>query len=162
MRVLFVRHGAAAGYHEAPSDDVRWLTPEGRAAVHTVAGRLRELGVTPTRMLMSPLVRAVQTATILAGQDYRGPLEVLSALSPDYGSSAQALAPLEGFDDDDTVFYVGHEPKIRALAVHLAGLPRMPSFHPGAACLVEVSEGVGRFSFLLDPRTGDAATEPPS
>lgn len=161
MRVLLVRHGIAVGYYDAPSDEARWLTPEGRAGVHSVAKRLRELDVAPTRMLMSPLVRAAQTATILAGDGFTGPLEVNSALSPEYGTSAQALAPLDEFDDDDTVVLVGHEPKIRGLAAHLAGSSPLPPFYPGAACMVEWTQGVGRFVFLLDPRTGEALSELP-
>ncbi len=102
----------------------------------------------PTAIFTSPLTRAVQTAEILASvATFDGPLVVHPPLAADYGTTAQALSVLERACDDDTVAIVSHAPKVRVLAGHLAGEPRMPAFRTGAICLVED----GAFRWILSP-----------
>ena len=162
MRVLLVRHSTAIDPHAAPTDDSRWLTDEGRTRMRRVALALRELGLAFDAIYTSPLVRAVQTAEILASSapDFAGPLEVHPELAPDHGTTAQALAPLDHAGDDDLVVLVGHEPKIRVLAGTLAGLQHMPGFQPGSACLVELRGAHGAFRWMMDPRNGARALSP--
>jgi phosphohistidine phosphatase len=155
MRILLVRHGQAVDTHLAPSDQARWLTEEGRATMRGVAEALGELGLRFSRMFTSPLVRAVQTAEILASVGpYDGSLEVVSALAPDEGTTAQALGPLDSLDDHDVVVIVGHEPRIRVLATHLLGVDQFPAFRTGATCLVRWTSGArATFEWMLDPET---------
>ncbi|MBC7172096.1 MAG: histidine phosphatase family protein [Polyangiaceae bacterium] len=159
MRILLVRHGSAVDPYATSSDETRWLTETGRRRVRNVARALVDRGLEPTAIYTSPLVRAVQTAEILAGapRDFFGPLHVLPALSPDHGTTAQALAPLDRTAEDALVFFVGHEPKIRVLAGHLAGIPRFPAFQAGAACLIEHDGKRGRFEWMMDPETTELA-----
>lgn len=155
MRVLFVRHGPAIDPRGASFDEARWLTAEGRRRVRRVAGALVELDVAPTAIYASHLVRAVQTAEILAAAQpgFDSPVEVLPALSPERGTTAQALAPLDEASNDAVLFFVGHEPKIRALAGHLTGVGGFPAFKAGAACLVTSDGHSGRFEWMMDPET---------
>jgi len=164
MQVLLLRHSSAIDPYAALHDEVRWLTDEGRARMRRMADALFEVGLRFTVIYTSPLVRAVQTAEILASAspDFHGPVEVHPELAPDFGTTAQALTPLDHADDDDLVVLVGHEPKIRVLTAHLAGLSHMPGFQPGAACLVEVHGGRGAFQWMMDPRTGERALTPSS
>ena len=163
MLVLLVRHGAAVDPYQAPVDDLRWLTAEGRARTRAVGRALAvDRGLRFTAMYTSPLVRAVQTTEILAGaQDgFTGPVTVHGALAPERGTTAQALAPLDRHGPDDVVALVGHEPKIRILAGHLAGLGSFPGFRTTQAVLVEVEDGVGRFRWTQDPRTLAVVEDP--
>lgn len=103
----------------------------------------------------SPLVRAVQTAEILAATQpgFDGPLEVLSALSTEEGSAAQALAPLDRAGDGELIVMVTHMPKVGVLAAHVGQLATAPSFRTGSACLLSQQGGKGCLEWMLDPDT---------
>ena len=155
MQVLLVRHGEAVDMRSAPTDHDRWLTDTGRQTVTKVGKVLSGLDLRYSCVYTSPLVRAVQTAEILAAThaDFRGPLEVQVALSTEAGSTAQALEPLEHAADDDLIVMVTHMPKVGVLAGHLCQLPTFPSFRTSAACLLSIERGKGRFQWMLDPET---------
>ena len=139
----------------APTDQDRWLTDTGRQTVTKVGKALARLDLHYSCVYTSPLVRAVQTAEILAATHpgFSGPLEVQPALSSEVGSTAQALEPLEHAGDDDLVVMVTHLPKVGVLAGHLCQLPTFPSFRTSAACLLSIEGNKGRFQWMLDPET---------
>jgi len=139
----------------APTDHDRWLTDTGRQTVTKVGKALAGLDLHYSCVYTSPLVRAVQTAEILAATHpgFSGPLEVQPALSSEVGSTAQALEPLEHAGDDDLVVMVTHMPKVGVLAGHLCQLPTFPSFRTSAACLLSIESNKGRFQWMLDPET---------
>jgi len=139
----------------APSDHDRWLTGTGRQTATKVGKALARLDLQYSCIYTSPLLRAVQTAEILAATHpaFRGPLEVQTALSSEVGSTAQALEPLEHAADDDLLVMVTHMPKIGVLAGHLCQLPTFPSFQTSSACLLSIEGGKGRFQWMLDPET---------
>lgn len=152
MRVVLVRHGEAVDTHAVSSDAVRYLTARGRRAVRQVGAALVEHGVSLTRIYTSPLVRAVQTAEILAGAvGLEGPVEVWAPLAG--GTTAHALAALDHALEDDVVALVGHEPSIRTMAAHLTGFARFPGFRTGGACIVDWRGDAGSFQWALDPKT---------
>jgi phosphohistidine phosphatase len=155
MRVLLLRHAEAVDMRSAPSDHDRWLTDTGRQTATKVGKALARLDLQYSCIYTSPLVRAVQTAEILAATHlaFRGPLEVQTALSSEVGSTAQALEPLEHAADDDLLVMVTHMPKIGVLAGHLCQLPTFPSFQTSSACLLSIEGGKGRFQWMLDPET---------
>jgi len=153
MRVLLVRHGEAVDRRVAGSDVDRWLTEGGRRAVRTVGRALEEMGFSPTRIMTSPLVRAVQTAELLAASHaaYDGPVEAHRALASDEGTSTEALDLLDEGREDEVVTMVTHVPKVGTLAAHLGQLPSQPSFGTAAVCLIEIREGHGTAVWMLDP-----------
>ena len=155
MRVLLVRHGEAVDARTAASDHDRWLTDAGRRTVTTVGEMLGRLDLHYACIYTSPLVRAVQTAEILAQTkaSFDGPVQVHRALSSNEGSTAQALAPLEDAGADDVVVMVTHMPKIGVLAAHLGRLAHAPAFGVGSVCLLSVEGGQGRVRWMLDPET---------
>lgn len=120
-----------------------------------VGAALTRLGLRYRRMYTSPLVRAVQTAEILAATQpgFRAPLAVHPALSNELGTTAEALAPLDGAGEEELVVMVSHMPKIGVLTGHLGELASPPSFRTGSAGLVEVERGRGRLRWMLDPDT---------
>ena len=155
MEVLLVRHGEAVDMRSAQTDHDRWLTDAGRQTVTEVGKLLTQLDLRYSCVYTSPLVRAVQTAEILAATQpgFHGPLEVHPALASEAGSTAEALEPLDHADDEDRIVMVTHMPKIGVLAAHLSQLARFPSFETAAVCLVRIEDGRGRFQWMLDPET---------
>lgn len=155
MRVLLIRHGAAVDGGSAFSDHDRWLTEAGRRTVTTVGEMLGRLDLRYACIYTSPLVRAVQTAEILAATQpgFDGPVEVHRALSSDEGTTAQALEPIEQAHRDDLIAMVTHMPKVGVLAAHLGRLAHAPSFSTSSACLLNVEAGRGRLEWMLDPQT---------
>ena len=155
MRVLLMRHGEAIDSGVTSSDYDRWLTDEGRRTVTTVGEMLSRMDLRYARVYTSPLVRAVQTAEILAAMQpgFDGPLRVHRALSTEEGTTAQALQPLEHAGEQDVIVMVGHMPKVGILSAHLGRLAHAPSFSPGSVCLLNVDDGKGRVQWMLDPRT---------
>ncbi len=155
MEVLLVRHGAAVDTTSAPTDHLRWLTDRGRRSITGVGKALARLDLRYTCIYTSPLVRAIQTAEILAATqaDFAGPIEVYTPLSSDEGTTAQALEPLGHAADDDVIVLVTHMPKIEILAGHLCQLQRFGSFRTGSASLIRIEDGKGSFQWMLDPET---------
>ncbi len=155
MRVLLVRHGQAVdGSSEMPDSD-RFLTAKGRRVTRDVARMLAEHDVKPTRIISSPLVRAVQTAEIIAeAHGFEGAVTIWRPLVPDGTSVLKALRPLDDGAEQDTIALVGHEPLMRSMAAQLLGLSIFPGFKKSAACLIKrKAGGTGAFRWMLVPRT---------
>lgn len=155
MQILLVRHGAAVEMTLARTDHLRWLTDHGRRSMTGVGKALARLDLRYSCIYTSPLVRAVQSAEILAATqpEFAGPVEVYTPLSSDEGTTAQALAPLEHAAEDDLIVMVTHMPKIEILAGHLCQMQRFASFKTGSACSIRIEDGKGAFQWMLDPET---------
>jgi phosphohistidine phosphatase len=154
MRVYVVRHGAAIdGEASGGPDEERWLTAEGRRKFARVAKRLAKVAPRLTAIYTSPLVRAVQTADLLAGElKFEGPVEVWPVLKPEYPvrSVVQRLGALE---NGARVALVGHEPQMSAICAALLGRRGFPlPFPKGGVALLEVRGERGRFVWMLLPK----------
>lgn len=70
MTLYIVRHGIAVdlGKEGVTQDDDRMLNGEGRKKTRQIAKALRKLDCTPGRVVTSPLIRAAETADILAAE----------------------------------------------------------------------------------------------
>ena len=135
MRLVLVRHAVAVPASPALSDDARYLSPPGREAARALGARLRAEAVALDAILASPLVRAVQTAELLAAAvGFAGLVEATDLLGP--GGSIQRAADLAE-TRGAAVALVGHEPAISALAAFLTGRPSFPPFRPAQAVLVD-------------------------
>ena len=147
-----MRHSSAVDPYDADTDEQRWLTEAGRERMRRVAPVVvRELR--PTHIYTSPLVRAVQTAEILAGAAELDAVRVHGALAVEHGTSAEALAVLDSHRDGDVVTLVTHEPKVRVLAGHLGDLTHVPGFHTAGALAIEIVRGAPpRVLFWLDSK----------
>ncbi|HEY1904904.1 MAG TPA: histidine phosphatase family protein, partial [Myxococcaceae bacterium] len=130
MKVFLVRHAQAdSDVPEGLDDGARPLTGKGRHAAekHFQSLQKRMHGV--DLILMSPLVRAVQTAQILAlVQDLDVPLRVHRSLLPDLPVGSQERLLKEHRDDD--LVLVGHNPSIPAMTAHLMALAQFPRSVP--------------------------------
>src|SRR5581483_6827547 len=124
--LLLMRHGEAVD--GAPGGDGdRWLTSHGRQTTRAVAEHLAR-HMAPATVWTSPLVRAVQTAEILASAvGLQGSVEVLRELAT--GHDDAILQHVADFEGDGTLCLVGHEPTLSQLAVTLLGVRQWPGSH---------------------------------
>ena len=157
VTLYLVRHAVAEERGEAyPDDTKRPLTPQGMARFKEAARGLAELGVTLDLILTSPLVRARQTAEILASTlPGRIPIEETDALAP--GSThASVVSTLAEHSRRTRIALVGHEPGIGQLAARLVGSRAPFAFKKGAVCCVEVGAlppaGPGALLWFATPR----------
>lgn len=153
MHVVLVRHAAAITATARMRDEDRWLTEAGRACALRVGSRLAELGIRPTTAYTSPLVRAVQTTELLARALNPSGIEVHSPLAVDEGTPAQVASVLERHAPHECVILVTHEPKIRAIAALLGGIPRFGAFATAGAALFEGPRGGLTLTWTLDPES---------
>lgn len=115
MRVLLLRHGAAAGGADPA------LTQAGRLAVQAAAGRAALQDLPPLELVVhSPLRRAIETAALLAERRGPVPTRMWAELLPD-GSAESAGARLCALADDGIrcVAVVAHLPLLPTLAAWL-------------------------------------------
>jgi len=129
-----VRHGPALP-SSASGDAGRLLSPEGRRLIERLGARLAQEGWNPLPGYVSPLVRARETADLLAAAVPAGlPLIVLPELHPE-GSPEElieVLAPL--LEPDSHTLLVGHQPLLGDLIAALCG----STLSVSAGCLVRV------------------------
>ena len=85
FQVIAIRHAipVSEGY---ASDDLRPLSNEGREQQKVVVDKLKERGLQPSLVLASPLLRAQQTAEIVA-EAYGLSLETEEALGVPFDAS---------------------------------------------------------------------------
>jgi phosphohistidine phosphatase len=150
MRVFLVRHGDAdAEIPDGLDDEARALTARARLSLPGHFENVSALIGTPDVMVMSPLVRAVQTATILARVvGYEGPLRSTRMLFPD--GPVGALETLLAEHDGKTVVLVGHQPSMGAAAAHFLGMSTFPKpVIPGTVIGIERPHGTGAGTLFL-------------
>ncbi|HEY3205839.1 MAG TPA: histidine phosphatase family protein [Gaiellaceae bacterium] len=131
MRLLLVRHADAL---PGDPDEVRRLSPDGRAAAHALGKRLAEQGVRPTAILTSPLLRARETGDALAAA-LGCTAQPSETLAP--GATAAAVERAVA-GRGETVIVVGHQPDCGQIAAAL-GDGTEPRFPP--AGMVELQLG---------------------
>jgi phosphohistidine phosphatase len=121
MDLFLIRHAAAAEGALYGADGERPLTAEGRRSARAVGASLQQHGVKLDHLLCSPLVRAVETAELIAvSLEFDGELEILPELAPE-GSPANVISRL-GSRSGRTAL-VGHLPSIGQLLGTLLGRP---------------------------------------
>ena len=117
MRLLIVRHAEAA---PGNPDELRPLTPGGRAQARALGDRLREQGLEPDAVVSSPLLRARETANALGLGEPAVDERLAPGASPDDVRDA-------ALGRGETVLVVGHQPDCGRAAATLAGGPE-PDF----------------------------------
>jgi phosphohistidine phosphatase len=163
MHLLIIRHAVAeekeAWAATGEPDERRPLTADGRKKMRRATRGLRHLAPSIDLLGASPLVRAAQTAEIVA--DVYGALApvTVGALTPerapgDFLSWLRDAAP-----GHEVVAAVGHEPHLSGLVSWLLtgrAAPSVVELKKGAACLIrfdgEPKKGEGCLAWLLQPR----------
>jgi phosphohistidine phosphatase len=160
MELYAIRHGIAQelGAKNEFNDQKRALTAEGRTRMREAARGLAHLGVQLDLILTSPLVRAVETAEIVA--------EAMS-LKKDEIRQTQHLRPGALPDElfaeikkhgSSSIGLVGHQPDLGDVVSRLvAGSGGLSAqLKKGGVCCVTVTETIpalrGDLAWLLTPR----------
>lgn len=119
MHLYFFRHAEAEPGSATLPDHARQLTKRGIERTRHAASVLKSLGIKSVYLYSSPLVRARQTADILA--ETLG-VEVVERTEVGPGFNAQAVAVLvRDARQDDEIMFVGHEPDFSATVSALIG-----------------------------------------
>ena len=138
MQLYLIRHAHAL---DGDDDEARPLSGKGRAQVRRVASFLRTSGVfTPGEIWHSPLVRARQTAELLARRlKLDAPLCAVADLTPadDPRRMVRRLAR-----EKRTIALVGHDPHLSTLASLLVAGTATPHVFALKKCSVLALERV--------------------
>jgi phosphohistidine phosphatase len=161
MNLLIVRHAIAEEREQfathCQDDRRRPLSDKGRRRMAQGAAGLQRLFPKLDYLISSPLVRARQTAEILAGRYPAAQVLEWPELAPG-GGAPQVAARLAELPTDATVGLVGHEPDLSELVAWLTdgvalGFLR---FKKGGACLLRSPElpaaGSAELLWALDPK----------
>lgn len=141
MKLLLMRHGEAGLNGRTDAD--RSLTAYGRTQVSAVARRLLEMDLQIQKMMVSPYLRARQTAAIMSNTmlssmsgsilndvsdsmiatSAAGPWleEISEAITPEQPPESAAVAISKCFDNGDTGLVIMHQPIISRLIYYLTG-----------------------------------------
>jgi phosphohistidine phosphatase len=155
MKIFFMRHGVAEPAHDHLKDYDRALTDDGRAQLNLIAQAMQRLTIKPDVILTSPLVRAMQTAEIIAPA-LGSPIELAEELQP--GCILDDLQRLLRRYQHEAVMVIGHEPDFSALAARLINADeRGILLKKGGMIRIDVDgrpqAGRGRMVMLLTPKT---------
>lgn len=143
MQLLVIRHAIAedkeAFAETGRPDTERPLTKRGRKLMATIASGLRREVKSIDVIATSPLVRAAQTAAIVAKEYDEMPVRTVPALAPE-GTPQAFAAWLATQQRADIVAIVGHEPHLGMLVTWLlSGLTTSRvEIEKGGACLLEI------------------------
>ncbi|WP_456429746.1 phosphohistidine phosphatase SixA [Rhodocaloribacter sp.] len=150
MRLYLVRHGIAVSPYAGGPDHARALAPEGVAQLKRQAAFIARQGWAVDRILCSTLLRARQTAALLAPA-LGAPVTEEALLGPGC-SLADLEEVLEVHGCPSRVMIVGHQPAMGHLVHVLTG--RRVAMRPGAAAVVETERlrpGAGVLRAHFDP-----------
>jgi phosphohistidine phosphatase len=137
--LYLVRHAIAAERgDEWPDDGERPLTERGIDRFKDAVRGLDAIGVSLDEIFTSPLVRAAQTAALLAaGIDGRPAVRILDALAPGHAPGVVTTG-LARVARRSRVALVGHEPGLGELAAYLIGAERPLAFRKGGVCRIDI------------------------
>jgi phosphohistidine phosphatase len=145
VQVFLVRHADSVPETVAVRDPYRNLSATGRTQARALGDRMRWHDCSPTHVWTSPLVRAVQTAELVAvGMQCSAVIESRPELAPD-GSPREVVAAVKAMAADASIVLVGHEPSMSAIGALLVGDPAFPSLAKAEA--VRILDGAVRWRF---------------
>jgi phosphohistidine phosphatase len=156
MQLWLVRHAVAAERDEFDGADAeRPLTAKGRRRFREFCDWLAGQTAMPPTILSSPLVRAAQTAAILAKASGLKKTDVISTelLSP--GVDVRQLVEFVRIHSAETIALVGHEPDMSRILAQLVdgGAFRFGKGFVAAVEFIAAPEiGAGRLCWFVGPK----------
>lgn len=157
MKLFLIRHAEAIEPEsdKVKDDEHRYITSSGRNVTRKIAKILCEEFKDLDVIYTSPLIRAVQTAEVIAARiKFRDDIELVDELKND--STTSSLLQLLSMNSDlRAVALVGHEPKIGLLVKAFAGKEDLTDFRKSSVCLIEFDAlaGKGRFEWYFDSKS---------
>ena len=158
--LYIMRHGLAVarGSVGFADDAERPLQPEGKEKMREIADGLKRVGVELDWVVTSPLVRAMETAKIIAESlASTTAMDVCEAMRPG-GSPEDVIAFLAKRPSRTRVLVVGHEPDLSELAARLIGAGSHANlvFKKGGCAMVSFEDfpprSPGQLEWWLPPR----------
>ena len=157
MLLYIVRH-AFAGEHgdpRYPDDSLRPVTKKGGKRFDRLVKRLAKSGFKPTIVGVSPFLRCLQTAEILANR-LDGPVrpQMVDAFAP--GCRVEDLLAWARRFSNAELAFVGHAPDVDTITGELIGAGRPIHFAKGSIAAIEFSQeivlGKGDLKWLVIPK----------
>lgn len=149
-QIIAIRHAKpeSEGYAE---DALRPLSDEGRVVQRKVCQEMLESGVKIDRILHSPLLRAQQTAEIVA-EIFNAPI----APEPALGNAFDGEKLLKSLPEGESIALVGHEPTLAGWVNEAVGETLLPYglSKSGAAVISfgdQIEKGTATFITLYQP-----------
>ncbi len=159
VQVFLIRHAEAVEETLELRDPHRHLTARGRDQARSLGDRLRWHDCVPTHIWASPLVRAVQTAELVAtGLACEVAIEIVPALAPD-GSAREIAAHVRALPADAAIMLVGHEPSISAIGALIVGASDFEALAKAEAA--RIVDGNLRWRFAWDAEAPTPITGTP-
>ena len=141
-RLFIIRHAWAEDPGPGIDDHARRLTKKGRRRFESFARRLHAAGMELDVVATSPLVRARETADILADVFETRPPVVVDALAP--ASDWQALVEWTIEQDAERVAWVGHMPCVgRLVALSIGDGSASIRMQKGGVASIRLDDGPG-------------------
>jgi phosphohistidine phosphatase len=155
VQLFLIRHAEAVEETVTLRDPSRHLTPRGRIQARELGDRMRWHDCLPSHIWASPLVRAVQTAELVAaGLHADTTIEIVPALAPD-GSPRDVVAAVGALGEHCAVMVVGHEPSLSAIGALAINAPEFEVL--GKAQAARIVDGALRWRFAWDADAPDPA-----
>lgn len=155
MLIYLLRHAEAEGL--AASDHARCLTPKGDEQALRVGQFCQGQGIKPSVILSSPVMRAWQTATLVAKS--LSEAELVGVRWAECGMDPwAAMEELKAYAKLPSVMLVGHQPDLGGLAAALLGMQSVQSLRVRKALLMCIdasgglSTGAGTLQFFVPVR----------
>lgn len=154
-----MRHGIAAPADAGvAADRDRPLTRKGRDRIYKESQGLLALKISPEHIFTSPLLRAQQTAQVVAEVLKTGePLEEIGELAPE-GSPQELIRRLASYRKAQRILLVGHQPLLGETAAFLLSKSDELEirFKKGGLCCIEVDrlppEKAAVLHWMLTPK----------
>jgi len=162
MNLYLMRHAIAVAGDEpgVDTDGERPLSPKGIKRMRKAARGLKRLEIPFDALLTSPLLRARQTADVVAPLiGLEGQIEVISGLTPE-SLVDNLISDLTGYQNREHLLLVGHEPLLsQMMAFLLTGKKNQElgiELKKGGLCRIEIDglppDKPGKLHWLLAPK----------
>jgi phosphohistidine phosphatase len=170
MRLGILRHADAVRVGGLVRDDTdRPLSPFGREQARRSGELMHSAGIRFKHLFTSPLMRAVQTAEIIASTlSHGGPVESLPMLGRHDAWRTELdglLGDVASGTEKPAILLVGHNPDLSEIAAAVLGLsPAAVQLETACGCIVELSAAritsVGTLIGFVDPSTTELRRHP--
>ncbi|MDQ3020219.1 MAG: histidine phosphatase family protein [Bacteroidota bacterium] len=156
MKIYLIRHAEAIDYetNTVKDDEYRFITPNGRLITRKIGKVLMEELKDLDKIFTSPLIRAVQTAEIIATRlKFKNDVELANELKNE--STTSSLQQLINNNSNfSSIALVGHEPKISTLVKIFSDKKDLSEFRKSSVCLIDfdIAEQAGKFIWYFDSK----------
>ena len=156
MELYLLRHASAGeGLSDPKKDEKRRLDEDGVLQTRYIGLMLAQLDVQLDLIVSSPLVRAMQTASVAANElAYEGKIELGLALRPE-ATFEEFRELLKKLSKSESVMVVGHNPSLSEFLGRLVGGPAAPAqidMKKGAVAKVELRGKSATLLWLVTPK----------